>query len=86
MTQAGTSLTLKISSEFNSTFVGLFRDHIAILCSQSEESEEIIGEWMEERGIRDQIFLATKVNFLAESMNIVFTLIFLKVYSALQES
>lgn len=27
---------------------------------QAEESEEIIGEWMELRGIRDQIFLATK--------------------------
>jgi len=27
---------------------------------QSGESEEIIGEWMEERGVRDQIFLATK--------------------------
>ncbi|KAF5390949.1 hypothetical protein D9757_003949 [Collybiopsis confluens] len=27
---------------------------------QSETSEQVIGEWMEERGIRDQIFLATK--------------------------
>lgn len=29
--------------------------------SQDESSEEFIGEWMETRGIRDQIVLATKV-------------------------
>ena len=28
---------------------------------QDESSEEFIGEWMEQRGIRDQIVLATKV-------------------------
>ena len=28
--------------------------------SQDETSEEFIGEWMEQRGIRDQIVLATK--------------------------
>ena len=28
---------------------------------QDESSEEFLGEWMEKRGIRDQIVLATKV-------------------------
>ena len=28
---------------------------------QDESSEEFIGEWMEQRGIRDQIVVATKV-------------------------
>jgi len=31
------------------------------ICSQAESSEEFIGEWAESRGIRDQLFLATKV-------------------------
>ena len=29
--------------------------------SQDESSEIFIGEWAEERGIRDQLFIATKV-------------------------
>ena len=29
---------------------------------QDESSEEFIGEWMEKRGIRDQIAIATKVS------------------------
>ena len=29
--------------------------------SQDETSEEFIGEWAETRGIRDQLFIATKV-------------------------
>ena len=29
--------------------------------SQDGSSEEFIGEWMENRGIRDQVFIATKV-------------------------
>ena len=32
---------------------------------QDESSEEFIGEWMEKRGIRDQIVVATKVRFLS---------------------
>ena len=28
---------------------------------QDETSEEFVGEWMEERGIRDQMVIATKV-------------------------
>ena len=31
---------------------------------QDESSEEFIGEWMEQRGIRDQMVIATKVRFL----------------------
>lgn len=30
--------------------------------SQDEQSETWIGEWAEKRGIRDQLFIATKVN------------------------
>ena len=29
--------------------------------SQDETSEQFIGEWAEKRGIRDQLFIATKV-------------------------
>ena len=32
---------------------------------QDESSEEFLGEWMEKRGIRDQMIIATKVSFLA---------------------
>ena len=32
--------------------------------SQDETSEMFIGEWAEARGIRDQLFIATKVGFL----------------------
>ena len=32
--------------------------------SQEESSEEFLGEWMEKRGIRDQIVIATKVGIL----------------------
>ena len=31
--------------------------------SQDESSEEFIGEWMEKRGNREQLFIATKVRF-----------------------
>ena len=31
------------------------------LYSQDESSEKFIGEWAEARGIRDQLFIATKV-------------------------
>lgn len=34
------------------------------MCSQNGSSETIIGEWMEERKLRDQIVLATKVCLL----------------------
>lgn len=32
-----------------------------IIYSQSESSEEFLGEWIEQRGIRDEIIIATKV-------------------------
>ena len=32
--------------------------------SQDESSETFIGEWAEARGIRDQLFIATKVGIL----------------------
>jgi aryl-alcohol dehydrogenase-like predicted oxidoreductase len=32
--------------------------------SQNESSERFIGEWAEARGIRDQLFIATKVGIL----------------------
>ena len=32
-------------------------------CSQNESSEQFIGEWAESKGIRDQLFIATKVRF-----------------------
>ena len=34
---------------------------ILTLYSQDETSEMFIGEWAEARGIRDQLFIATKV-------------------------
>lgn len=33
-----------------------------ITYSQDETSEMFIGEWAEKRGIRDQVFIATKVD------------------------
>lgn len=33
--------------------------------SQDETSEKFLGEWMETRGVRDQIVLATKVSNLS---------------------
>lgn len=35
--------------------------------SQDESSEEFLGEWMETRGIRDQIVIATKVHFIEDT-------------------
>ena len=37
--------------------------------SQEESSEEFIGEWMELRGNRDQMVIATKVCAKAHSMD-----------------
>ena len=36
----------------------------AFVYSQDESSEEFIGEWAEKRGIRDQLFIATKVRWI----------------------
>jgi len=35
---------------------------------QNEESEKWIGEWMEDRGVRDQMVIATKVWLPVEAM------------------
>lgn len=43
--------------------------HVSSLYSQDESSEEIIGEWMEQRGIRDQIVVATKVSSMLVIQN-----------------
>ena len=42
------------------TFVLLSRDADGHF-SQDESSEEFLGEWMESRGNRDRMFIATKV-------------------------
>ena len=39
--------------------------------SQDESSEMFIGEWAEARGIRDQLFIATKVGILLNAMALV---------------
>jgi aryl-alcohol dehydrogenase-like predicted oxidoreductase len=33
----------------------------SVLFSQNETSEKLLGEWMKERGNRDQMVIATKV-------------------------
>jgi len=38
-----------------------------ILSSQDGTSEQFIGEWAEARGIRDRLFIATKVGSLLVS-------------------
>ncbi len=46
----------------------MFQDCISdVTSSQDESSEEIIGEWMQTREIRDQIVVATKVSDLVHS-------------------
>jgi aryl-alcohol dehydrogenase-like predicted oxidoreductase len=50
--------------------------------SQDGSSEKFIGEWAEQRGIRDQLFIATKVNklpyFPTRSTNAWLYLVFFK--------
>jgi aryl-alcohol dehydrogenase-like predicted oxidoreductase len=41
------------------------------LYSQDESSEMFIGEWAEARGIRDQLFIATKVRIIFPPFNAV---------------
>ena len=42
----------------------LFLDHILKISGNSQDgtSELFIGEWAEKRGIRDQLFIATKAS------------------------
>jgi len=42
---------------------------------QTEESETWIGEWMEKRGVRDEMVIATKVMSAASVKNDVFIII-----------
>jgi predicted aldo/keto reductase-like oxidoreductase len=54
-----TSLIQRTTSEW----ISLCRTLLigSFVYSQDESSEEFIGEWMKERGNREQIVLATKV-------------------------
>ena len=45
--------------------------------SQDESSEQFIGEWAEQRGIRDELVIATKVRFYASCCRTEFVLIIL---------
>ena len=58
----GTSLILRTVSKLRDPEnVNVLLTPILTLYSQDESSEMFIGEWAEARGIRDQLFLATKV-------------------------
>ena len=66
----GTSLTLRTVSEYGIHLENVKRSadnthfyNVFIIYSQDESSEMFIGEWAEARGIRDQLFIATKVSF-----------------------
>lgn len=62
MKRVATLLTRRITSEDELSEVYEWRGFsFYSFYSQDESSEEFIGEWMETRGIRDQIVLATKV-------------------------
>lgn len=57
----GTPMDYAKSEKFLDTFYELGGNFIDTACNyQDEQSEHIIGEWMEKRDIRDQIVLATK--------------------------
>ena len=57
LTMEVTLSTLPMSSKYhNDTFLS----HSIIMNSQDGSSERFIGEWAEERGIRDKLFIATK--------------------------
>ena len=68
----GTSLILRTASEHGNPVVKCKRNadnthlyNAVIIYSQDESSEKFIGEWAEARGIRDQLFIATKVSFFS---------------------
>lgn len=42
----------------------LFAPFLLSRYSQDQSSEEFIGEWAEQRGIRDQLVIATKVRII----------------------
>ena len=37
---------------------------LTVCYSQDQSSEEFIGEWAEQRGVRDQLVIATKVTII----------------------
>ena len=63
-----TSLTLRTASKqaYPENFILL--TPISTFYSQDESSEKFIGEWAEARGIRDQLFIATKVGTLLNAV------------------
>jgi aryl-alcohol dehydrogenase-like predicted oxidoreductase len=54
------------------------------MVSQNEESETWIGEWMQQRGNRDEMVIATKVSLEDSPLNYPLTLP-ISVYYLLQE-
>lgn len=60
MTLEETSSTQRTTSKCKHCSIGYYYSSIS---SQDETSEEFVGEWMNKRGIRDQIVIATKVDF-----------------------
>ena len=72
-----TSLILRIISKYlhavrdlenvNADDTSLWRAVFSL--SQNETSEMFIGEWAEARGIRDQLFIATKVGIFLLNSN-----------------
>lgn len=51
--------------------------------SQDESSEEFIGEWAEDRGIRDQLVIATKLLKIEHCLHCVGSWIFALVHISL---
>ena len=54
----------------------------AWFCSQDQSSEQFIGEWAEQRGIRDQLVIATKVSPPIVSVSVSVVLTRLRQYSS----
>jgi len=54
------STPLTTSGFLSITAIGINSDNI-LFKSQDESSELFVGEWAETRGIRDELFIATKV-------------------------
>jgi hypothetical protein len=62
-----TSTPPTCSMSFPSFYVRIFRIHSRN--SQDGSSEEIIGEWAEARGNRDQLVIATKARIYSSSFS-----------------
>lgn len=66
MRPGGISSILRIISEFVwywvSWVLNIADAFCVVIYSQDETSEMVLGEWMEKRGIRDQMVIATKVS------------------------